>query len=272
MYERFIAEHNQRDFILTQRYLPNTNSIQVYVNGLLLNSEDYEESNDHRIRLKDKLQKEDIVQVAHLKDIRPGIRLGTGDIVGNKKTSMFFKYDGLEHLRSNTRYDITLSFCGKTFTSFFTSSYSPFYCKINDIKVDLGRALDYIDDEVINNFIWQRSIDVETLVENKGAIDLKDKKGKVHRAVEQWVRYGADLDCLNHAYISIATNSGSVDKMLGEMRITKTISLPYLDDLLDRYQKKYDDAEDIIAGHLVRGYNMVKAGKTAYPINSRRTF
>ena len=272
MYERFVAESGQTEVNLTQRYLPNTQSIQVFVNGLFIDPNDYEEASDKKIIFKQELVEGCVVVVDHVKKLTPGIRLGTGDIVGSKTTSMFKRYDGELHLQSNMKYTISLNILGRNSEYTFTSAYSPFYTTLKMIKVDLARALDGVDEDTINHTIWQNSIAVEELVEDKGAIDLKDKTGKPVRAVTEWVRYKTDLDLLNTIYLSIATNAGSVDKTLGEMRITKSVKIPYLDDLLDYYQKKLDDVEDKIAGIGVRGLAMVKAGNTSYPITARRSF
>lgn len=272
MYERFVAESGQTEINLTQRYLPNTQSIQVFVNGMFIDPNDYEEASDRKIIFKQELVEGCIIIVDHVKKLTPGIRLGTGDIVGSKATSMFKRYDGELHLESNMKYTISLNILGQDLEYTFVSAYSPFYTTLKMIKVDLGRALDGVQEDTINHAIWQNSIAVEELVEEKGAIDLKDKTGKPARAVTEWVRYKTDLDLLNIAYLSIATNAGSVDKTLGEMRITKSVKIPYLDDLLDYYQKKLDDVEDKIAGIGVRGLAMVKAGNTSYPITARRSF
>lgn len=267
-YERFTALEDQTEFKLSQRYVPGTQSIFVYVNGVIQQPGDhFTEKSDNVIELAEPCYKDDIVLVSHLKQLTPGIKIGTGDIVGSKITSLFKRYSGEQRLMPNQKYTLSLHLLAKDFEYTFTSAYSPFYSSPKIIRQDLLTVLDNITDSTIEFHIWQNS---------KGIADevttYTDDDGNPLVAAKNWVRYKTEIDLVSSIYMNIATNVGSVEKSLGEMKVSKSINLPYLSDLMSVLKSKLAKQEKLLTGVKSVGVAVVKAGGTSYPITSRRSF
>ena len=76
----------------------------------------------------------------------------------------------------------------------------------------------------------------------------------------------------NYSKISskFAEKYGSTKKQLGDISIEKDVKLPYIDNLLDRFKKQYEEADNVIRGVNIVAYG-VKAGTTYSYENWERT-
>ena len=268
-YERFTCEDLQTDFILAQKYVPRTQSIFVFLNGIALDPDnDFIEVDSSTIKIVEPCSKGDVVIVSHLKHLSPNIRIGTGDIVGNKVTSLFKKYDKEQRLLPNQEYIVTVHIFNKDNVFKFSSCYNPFYSTSKIIRNDLLSVLKDVNDNVIDFGIWNSSNEVS----NVAKVDFIDKIGKPTTAARQWVRYNTEINLVNTIYREIATHSGSVKKDLGELSIERTIKLPYLDDLLADLKKKLAKEENLLTGVFTLGRATRKADSTNYPVGVRRSF
>lgn len=266
-YEEFTVEKEERVFKLSHRYTPGINGILVYHNGVVLDSEYYTETDEQTITLKFFPEKNDVIVI--VPTIDPNIRISdvNGDIVGNTEGSLFYRYGDKQYLLPNQNYTLKIVMDGKEKTFSFTSQYAPFYSTSKIIRMDLLEVLDEVGDDVINFTVWQNS----KLVEELHASAIKDKL-KI-KNVKAWVRFKTELDLINSIYINIATRAGSHQRTLGNMQVSKSIKIPYLDELLKMINRKLDAEEVKLSGVKAVGRSMRKANRTDYPISpERRSF
>lgn len=267
-YERFAASDGQTEFKLERTYAPGTQALFVYLNGAVqLPDLDFIEKDENTIEMLTECCDGDYVLVSHLKQLPHNIKIGTGDIVGSKATSLFKRYSGEQRLLNNQTYTLTLHILDKDYEFSFNSTYTPFYSSTKVIREDLRDVLSDVDDSTIEFHIWQNSKGIAEEITT-----YLDNDGKPLTAAKNWVRYKTELDLIDSIYMNIATNLGSVEKSLGEMKISKSINLPYLSDLQKNLKLKLGRQESILTGVKSLGVAVVKAGGTAYPITQRRSF
>lgn len=266
-YEEFIVQKEEREFKLKHRYAPNANQIMVYHNGIALDSDYFMEVDELTILLKFFPEKNDVIVV--VPTMNPDIKISNvkGEIVGSRNDSLFHRYGVEKHLMPNQNYELKVVLDGKESIFKFTSAYTPFYTTTKIIRSDLMEILDEMEDDKINFIIWQNSKLVEELYENAVA----DKNKSVN--IKNWVRYRTELDLINTTYINIAASAGSQQKTLGNMQVSKSIKIPYLDEMTKMIKRKLDAEEIKLSGVRVIGRAARKANKTDYPITpERRSF
>lgn len=267
-YERFSASDGQTEFKLSRAFVPGTQAVFVYVNGILqLPDFDFTEESTNTIKLASSCYEGDLVLVSHLKQLPQGIKIGTGDIVGSKATSLFKRYSGEQRLLPNQKYTFSLHILDKDYEYSFSSSYSPFYSSTKIIRQDLLHVLDEISDSTIEFQIWQSSKSIADDITT-----YTDDDGNPLPAAKNWVRYRAEIDLVHSIYMQIATNIGSTEKSIGEVKVSRSINLPYLSDLMATLKSKLAKQEMLLKGIRTVGKAVTKAGGTSYPITQRRSF
>lgn len=265
-YDEFIIKTTDRVFNLSNiTYKPNTNSILVYYNGLVLNPDKYIEIDSHTVTIKFEPELNDILVVAPVINNAISISNVNGDIVGSRQDSLFKRYGGEKRLMNNQLYSLEIMLNGKAHKYTFTSAYSPLFSSVKIIRSDLLEALQDIDDDTINFTIWQNSL---LVMEIADAVTISIDAPIT--AAKNWVRYKTELDLLNTIYINIATNAGSIQKTLGNMQISKSVKIPYLDEMLKVIKRKLNGEESKLKSSFAGGTYMRKAGDQSYPITVER--
>ena len=268
-YDEFIVKEEEREFTLSAPYVPGTNAIKVYFNGVLLDTESYMETSDTTIALKFFPEPNDIVVVAPVVDTNAMISSVNGDIVGGKPGCMFYRYGVNDTLKPNQKYELKLFYDGKEKTFSFNSLYSPFYTTAKVIRGDLHEIAEELTDDRINFTIWQNSKEIAVKYEETWDDLVKDKMA----SAKNWVRYKTEIDLINAVYINIASRAGSTQKTLGNMQVSKSVKIPYLDEMIKLIQRKLNAEENRLSGVGTVGKAMRKANKTDYPISpDRRSF
>lgn len=263
-YDEFIIEKEEREFKLSAPYEPGTNSIKVFFNGVLLDEANYIEKSPTTVALKFFPEPKDIIVVMPAIDMEANINRVNEDIIGSKASSMFYRYGTVQTLMPNQKYTLSLTMSGEKKEFTFTSLYDPFYSTGKLIRMDLPNILEDVDDDRLNFIIWQNSKLVEDLYED----ELTDPDKKPY--IKGWVRYKTEIDLINSIYIDIASRAGSSQKTLGNMQVSESVKIPYLDEMIKLINKKFHAEEVKLSGRRSVGLAIRKADSTSYPIAVER--
>lgn len=268
MFDKFVVQSPQDTFTLSKVYSPGTNSLFVYVNGLLCSAgENYEEVNPITIKFSEPVGLGDIVIVAPVIITNViNIDFDRVKIVGTDSNSIFKRFDADQHLMFNQKYELTFTLNGKTSKFSFTSKYAPMYSTLKAIRMDLLDLIDNVDDDIINYTIWQNSRLADELV----ATEISSTAVPFY--VKQWVRYKTELDLINSMYLAISGKVGKVSKKLGDMEIERSISLPSLASMLSEIKLKLAPFTKLLTGVGITGKSFKKANSYPYPVVDRRSF
>lgn len=265
-HQEFVVEDVRRDYKLIRPYSPGKKEIAVYYNGVLLMDSQYDEVDKNTIVLAFDPFEGDTVTVLYTLSFSAHIGSDNGDVVGDRTSSMFKRHGEGKYLLNNQKYTLEFVMNGEKNVYTFSSAYSPMYCSAKMILTDLFDVFEHVDIDDINFHIWQNS----TIALNKTTLEWKDNE-PIPDAIKKWVRYQTEIDLINALYINLSVNSGTIQKTVGSISMSKTVSIPYIDMLLKELKKKLADAErDMVESKT--GYATRKSGGTDYPITDRRGF
>ena len=187
----------------------------------------------------------------------------------NQRNVMFYINDerDKEHLAVNHRYVLHFKpLWQEAIISEFTTLLTPFYSNVTRIRMDTGDMLNDMSDQEILRYLYDNSKEV-LLLEPEEADDGLD----VDHYMTQWVRYKTDCDLIQAAYLSRSVTAGAEEKRIGETTISREVALPILDDMLKRFLRGMQEAEDMLKGITIPTASCVKAG-TNYTYTARGTF
>lgn len=177
------------------------------------------------------------------------------------------KYGNQPRLLNNQRYTLVLKAKGVTHQTTFTSRYSPLYSTSRILRNDLAEMFEKVSDDVLNFTIWQTSLLADEIASEENFTD-----GKPNFAVKQYVRYKSVYDLLRRILLHLSSSAGSINKILGEFTISKSIKAPYVKDLLSTIDAEVKKWESAITTPL-QNRGAVRAGTNfPYPINPRADF
>ena len=238
----------------------------IFVNNELQKiDEDYLVKND-RVVFRNNLTKDDNIVLIH--------NINTNKSLVNQgkdgSNSILTRFNSEVKLNENNKYTVGISIDKNIYEWQFNSRQNPMFSSSKKILEDIGEFIDGFTDEYINNKIYDNSLAVIDLIDELAGLETpienvtyeQDENGfytTKYKAVQNWVRYKTDIDLTLARYFGISYNYGSQLKEIGDIKIEKTVKLPYIDNLLDMLRKQFDEADKVIRGTNVVA-SAIKAG------------
>ena len=235
--------------------------LEVFVNDYKLTANiDYYVDNNTSIIFKNPLcQGDKITIVDSILDNAKIITKSSYD-----KTAFLKIFSSFQKFRYNHRYLMNLIVEDKDFTMDFNTKYDPFFTTVKKIRLDTGDLLSKVSDEQISKVIYLNS---------KEALEiLGDDVDEIESYVKNYVRYKTDIDLCYSIYLTITGKIGSFSKKVGDLEVSNSVKLPYLDDMIKRFKELLKPAEDSLSGNNIAAASVVKAGSSEYPVSSRGVF
>lgn len=272
--ENYTASKNQQIFEIEKPFINDT--ISVFVNGALKTlgeDKDYLTVQDTgKVIFNNPLNEGDMVSIItnvaseriNLEVISPGR--------ADKPNALYKKYGTVKRLKPNNKYEVNICIDKDIFKWNFVSKLSPLLVSSKKIWEDIGEFIEGFTEEFINSKIYQNSVEVIELIDElanqENAVENvtyeKDEEGNYtfsNRAVQNWVRYKTNIELIMARYYGISLKYGSIKKQIGDINIEKSVKLPYIDNLLDRFKDQFEEADNVIRGINTVAYG-VKAGTT----------
>jgi hypothetical protein len=238
----------------------------IFVNNELQKiNEDYLVKND-RVVFRNNLTKDDNIVLIH--------NINTNKSLVNQgkdsSNSILTRFNSEVKLNENNKYTVGISIDKNIYEWQFNSRQNPMFSSSKKILEDIGEFIDGFTDEYINNKIYDNSLAVIDLIDELAGLETpienvtyeQDENGfytTKYKAVQNWVRYKTDINLTLARYFGISYNYGSQLKEIGDIKIEKTVKLPYIDNLLDMLRKQFDEADKVIRGTNVVA-SAIKAG------------
>ena len=272
--ENYTASKNQQIFEIEKPFINDT--ISVFVNGALKTlgeDKDYLTVQDTgKVIFNNPLNEGDMVSIItnvaseriNLEVVSPGR--------ADKPNALYKKYGTVKRLKPNNKYEVNICIDKDIFKWNFVSKLSPLLVSSKKIWEDIGEFIEGFTEEFINSKIYQNSVEVIELIDElanqEDAVENvtyeKDEEGNYtfsNRAVQNWVRYKTNIELIMARYYGISLKYGSIKKQIGDINIEKSVKLPYIDNLLDRFKDQFEEADNVIRGINTVAYG-VKAGTT----------
>ena len=259
--ETYIALDQQRIFDIEKPFINDT--ISVFVNGILQTlgeDKDYLTVQDTgKVIFNNPLTEGDIVSVistiASRKINLEIVSSGKAD----KPNALYKKYGTVRRFKPNNVYDVQICIDKEIISWNFVSHLNPLFVSSKKIWEDIGEFIEGFTERYINSMIYRNSVEVIELIDDlanqEEAIENvtyeQDEYGEyttTYRAVKNWVKSKTEIELVMARYYGISYRYGSVKKSVGDLEIEKSTKLPYIDDLLDRLKKQFDEADKVIKG------------------------
>ena len=259
--ETYIALDQQRIFDIEKPFINDT--ISVFVNGILQTlgeDKDYLTVQDTgKVIFNHPLTEGDIVSVistiASRKINLEIVSSGKAD----KPNALYKKYGTVRRFKPNNVYDVQICIDKEMISWNFVSHLNPLFVSSKKIWEDIGEFIEGFTERYINSMIYRNSVEVIELIDDlanqEEAIENvtyeQDEYGEyttTYRAVKNWVKSKTEIELVMARYYGISYRYGSVKKSVGDLEIEKSTKLPYIDDLLDRLKKQFDEADKVIKG------------------------
>ena len=240
------------------------------LSSILLNDNLAEEGKDYLIK-NNKIVFTDVTDNDNIKlnytyDTNKSL-ISPGKITPNSVLSRFVSD---VKIAKNNKYTIGIVIDKELYEWSFNTKQDPMFVSNKKIYEDIGEFIEGFTDEYINNKIYDNSLAVIDLIDelaNKEdpienvtySVDENGFYTSPNKAVQNWVRYKTDIDLVTARYFGISYKYGTEVKEIGDIKIEKTTKLPYIDNLLDTLQRKFDLADQAIRGINVAS-SAVKAG------------
>lgn len=243
-----------------------SNLSSIFINEELKElNEDYLIKND-RVVFRDNLTQEDNITLNYNIDTKNNV-INPGKSNSN---SVLTRFNSDIKLNENNKYYIGISIDKNIYKWQFNTKQNPMFTTAKKIYEDIGEFIDGFTEEYINNKIYDNSLAVIDLIDELASQETpvenvtyeQDENGfytTKYKAVHNWVRYKTDIDLTLARYFGISYNYGSQLKEIGDIKIEKTVKLPYIDNLLDMLRKQFDEADKVIRGTNIVS-SAVKAG------------
>lgn len=177
------------------------------------------------------------------------------------------KYGTEQRLLPNQLYTFTIRLHGEERVVSFTSQYNPLFASVRRIRSDYRTLFAEFGDDHINQLIHDNS---KTAMElSREEIDLEEE---IPFAAKQYARYKTEYDLAVDLFLSLTTKGGQQDKQIGDLRIMNQVQTPSLKPILDSLKQHVDSWETQLAGMKAMPSSGVRAGSTAYPLETRVGF
>ena len=177
------------------------------------------------------------------------------------------KYSDVVKFKSNHTYSLNIVTNKNKFKTSFSSNIPYAIIKPNAIRIDTGKLFENIDDETILRVIYKNAKEAMELY----LLTVTDTTNITYPTyLKNYIRYKADLDLVNAAYLTISADAGVRDKRLGNMQVSADVKLPYLKDLIKRFSDLLKPNEDALSGNKTMSVGFKKGGTSfAYPGTDR---
>lgn len=190
------------------------------------------------------------------------------------KKSIFKVFSKNQKLKYNHKYTLSCDILGvdniKNYNYTVNAIHDPFYCSVEQIRFDCNDFIDEISDEQISKAIYLNSKIAKELLEAKDEGNSSNTTNKIPRYVKSFVRYKTDIDICTAIYLSISGKFGTINKQIGSIHITKDIKLPYLKDIMKRFEENLKGPSDQLNGRKAKSSSFVKATNNfPFPGNKR---
>jgi len=255
------ATEGQTKFKTSRVFIPG--SITVTLNGIVMNlGEDHEyvELDSQHINFNTPLYEGDVVAI---KNAGTNEHLNV-DVVGYTG-ALFPLYGKSQHIMFNSLYKIRIKLKDKMIEWGFTGRYSPMFTNARKVRSITGGLFDEIKDEQINYLIYLNSKEIDIM--QTGELD----EASLEYYKLNWVLYKTAIDLITAIYLTMSGQVGSVNKTIGPVSVGRTYKIPFIKDMLERFNGILDKYTDSLI-QTNRAQNFVKAGSTAYPYNKRVMF
>ena len=231
--------------------IDTSNLVSIVLNDNILNSEEYT-IKDNKI-LFNNISSEDIIKLNYTINTNNNL-LSYGK--SNNK-SVLSKYNENPLLTENNKYVVGISIDKEIHEWHFNSKQNPMFTSSKKIFEDIGEFIQGFTEEYVNNKIYDNSVAVVSLIDELKENDVEnvtyetDDDGfytSSYKAVSNWVRYKTDIDLIMARYFGISYNYGTQLKEIGDIKIEKTVKLPYIDNLLSGLKRDFELADEAIRG------------------------
>ena len=189
------------------------------------------------------------------------------------KNNIYSRYNSSVILNENNKYTVNIAIDKDNYIWNFSSKRNPMFSSVKQILQDIGEFIEGFSNEYIEDVIYKNSVAVIDLINELANLDDPienvtydiDSDGiysSNYSAVKNWVRYKSDIDLVKARYFGISYRYGSITKEIGDIKIDRSVKLPYINNLLDLLEDQYDEADAKI-----RGINKVASavkGETNY--------
>lgn len=266
--------NGQTVFKTSKPYIAGT--LQVYLNGLLVRAgleKDYVEEDSTTIRFNYTVTAGNEVIITSLFSSE-GL---TVDVIGTNRTSsrsLYTKFSTAFKLKFNNRYRMEVAIKDKAHSFEFTSKFNPYYTTISKIRLDTGDLLEGATDEQIGFMIYLNSKEASDLIAAQNtALGVSSLAATtVSNSTKAWVRYKTNMDLVNAVYLSLTGVSGQVSKQIGDIQIDRTVKIPYLKDMLDRFKQLFKPYDELIRANGVLAMQAFVKASTTNTYTARGTF
>lgn len=231
--------------------IDTSNLVSIVLNDNILNPEEYT-IKDNKI-LFNNISSEDIIKLNYTINTNNNL-LSYGK--SNNK-SVLSKYNDNPLLTENNKYIVGISIDKEIHEWYFNSKQNPMFTNSKKIFEDIGEFIQGFTEEYVNNKIYDNSVAVISLIDELKENDIEnvtyetDDNGfytSSYKAVSNWVRYKTDIDLIMARYFGISYNYGTQLKEIGDIKIEKTVKLPYIDNLLAGLKRDFELADEAIRG------------------------
>lgn len=259
--ETYIAKKEQTTFEIEKPFINDT--ISVFVNGVLKifgEDKDYLTVQDTgKVIFHVPLNEGDIVSVVStVASDRLSLEVVSAGRA-DKPNALYKKYGTVNRLKPNNKYEIQICIDKDIFKWGFISKLNPFFVQPKKIWEDIGEFIEGFTDEYISSMIYRNSVEVieliDELAESDDAVEnvtyTVDNEGMystTQRAIINWVKFKTEIDLIYARYYGISYRYGTIEKEVGDIRIRKDTKLPYVTNLLERLNKQFEEADQVIRG------------------------
>lgn len=269
--EVYLVEDGQVEITLDSPYVVGSNTVQVYLNGMLsLLGKDYQEASETTLKFQYQLSSEDVVIVQRKVDVEGA----SVSVIGKAGSSLYQKYGDKQTLLPNQKYTLTFRYGDQVHETGFSTRIDPLYSTFETINFDLGEIADDIPMERILFLIFQNSILSQNIASEEN-LELLKTQAKTPYVFKQFVRYRTELDIMTAVYFALSGRQGIENKILGELTIMrrKEFGMADLRTILADLKNKLREWERKLRGSdKVSPLRSAVRGGTAnpYPLNTPR--
>ena len=215
--EVYFVEDGQQKIELDHPYIIGSNTIQVFLNGILaVLGKDYVEATETSIQFEYQLSSEDVIIVQRKVDIE-GVSVS---VIGKAGNSLYQKFGDKDTLHKNQKYKLTFRYGDQVHETAFTTRIEPLYSTYEMIVNDLGPITSDIPEERILFLIFQNSILSQNIASEEN-MQLLKSQAVTPFVFKQYVRYRTELDIMSAVYFELSGRQGIENKVLGELTIMR---------------------------------------------------
>ena len=259
--ETYTATEGQTVFSIEKPFINDT--ISVFVNGVLKTfgeNKDYLTVQDTgKVIFHTPLNAGDIVSViSTIVSDRLSLEVVSAGRA-DKPNALYKKYGTVNRLKPNNKYEVQICIDKDMFKWGFISKLNPFFVQPKKIWEDIGEFIEGFTEEYIASMLYRNSVEVIELIDELAdaeeaienvtyTVDSDGMYSTTQRAITNWVKFKTEIDLIYARYYGISYRYGTIEKEVGDIRVRKETKLPYITNLLERLQKQFEEADQVIRG------------------------